>query len=45
MKNLFLLAVMALFVTSLVGCETTKGAGQDIENTGKNIQQGVDRNR
>ena len=34
---LCLLTMMAL----LAGCETTKGAAKDMENTGQNIQEGV----
>ncbi len=37
-----LLALAVIIVVS--GCNTMKGAGQDIENTGKNIQQTVGKN-
>lgn len=40
MKNAwFLLFVWTIALVA--GCETTKGAGRDIENTGENIQEGV----
>lgn len=37
-KLIFLLYVLALTVA---GCEMTKGAGKDLENTGDNIQEKV----
>lgn len=40
--NLLLSAVLLLVVFAQ-GCETSRGLGQDVENTGENIQQGVDR--
>jgi predicted small secreted protein len=43
-KNTLLLLASLFFVTTLIGCETTRGAGQDIENTGANIQEGVEKN-
>lgn len=27
----------------LAGCETTRGFGRDMENTGANLQQGIDK--
>jgi predicted small secreted protein len=41
-KTLFvsLLAVCVL----AAGCNTAKGVGQDVENTGENIKQTVDKN-
>ncbi len=38
-----LTSVVALFalIALAAGCNTTKGAGEDIANTGKNIQQGL----
>jgi entericidin A len=39
MKKLILLAAIAvLSVTVFTGCETTKGAGKDIERAGEKIQ-------
>ena len=39
MKNYFLLTsfLMLLLLLNLTGCETVKGIGKDIENTGDNI--------
>ena len=37
MKKAFLLLVGMIFMTSLLGCETIKGVGQDIKNTGENL--------
>ncbi len=31
--------VLFMCVVTLVGCETMRGAGRDIEDTGKNIQK------
>lgn len=39
MKKLTLLFL--LLSVLIAGCETTRGAGKDIENTGDNIQEGV----
>lgn len=41
MRNIILSLLTALVIFSLVGCETAKGVGKDVENTGKNIQKGV----
>lgn len=40
LKTLFIL--LALLSVTLAGCETTSGLGQDVENTGENIQEGVE---
>ena len=45
MKKLVMLLIGGFFAVSLIGCETTKGAGKDMENTGKNIQETVDKNQ
>ncbi len=45
MKKLSLLMLIALFLMiSTLGCNTAKGAGQDLENAGKSIQKTVDHN-
>lgn len=42
-KSLLLLGIaVAAFIA---GCNTSKGVGKDIENTGENIQQGVEKAR
>lgn len=33
---------MLLLAVLVAGCETTRGAGRDIENTGENVQEGVE---
>jgi predicted small secreted protein len=39
MKKLtFLGLVVLILMTSLLGCNATRGAGKDIENTGKHIE-------
>lgn len=45
MKSLFTLVIAGLLAVSLVGCNTAKGAGKDLENTGINIQETVDKNQ
>ncbi|HBG60673.1 MAG TPA: entericidin [Candidatus Omnitrophica bacterium] len=45
MKTNFLLLLAALFLlTSVLGCNMLRGAGQDIENAGGSIQRTVDHN-
>jgi len=41
MKKMTLLALTVVIITSLCGCETIKGLGRDIQNTGDNIWEGV----
>lgn len=39
MKKLISLSLLALIVmTSLLGCNATRGAGKDIENAGQHIE-------
>lgn len=33
-----------MMVSTLVGCNAMKGAGQDMENTGRNIKETVEKN-
>jgi len=40
MQKLFALIIILLLFT-IIGCETTKGLGRDIEKTGQWIQQKV----
>ncbi len=44
MRNLFVKLVAVAFIASIVGCNTMKGAGQDMEQTGKNIKETVEHN-
>lgn len=45
MKRNYLLIVTVLFLTtSILGCNTMKGAGKDVENAGESIQKTVDKN-
>jgi predicted small secreted protein len=45
MKRFSLLMLVALFLmVSTLGCNATRGAGQDLENAGKSIQKTVDHN-
>ena len=37
MKIILLLLVGFVIVTTLASCETVKGIGKDIENTGQNV--------
>jgi predicted small secreted protein len=45
LKNLMVMLMGIIVLSSLVGCNTTKGAGEDIEQTGKNIRETVDKNQ
>ena len=39
MRKLTVLSLVALvLMTSLFGCNTARGAGKDLENTGKHIE-------
>lgn len=38
-------SVLVLSLLSLMGCNASKGLGKDIENTGQNIQDTVDKNQ
>jgi len=37
MKKVTMFVLGLMFMSTLVGCETFKGIGQDIKNTGDNI--------
>jgi predicted small secreted protein len=39
MKRLIAMMMFVAFAAALIGCETMKGAGRDIEDTGHNIQK------
>ena len=45
MRQVIFMAVGIVFVLSLVGCETLRGLGKDIENTGRNIQKGLSKDK
>lgn len=38
MKRPVIVLICVMLMLVLVGCETVKGMGKDVENTGKNIQ-------
>ncbi|MBU0469714.1 MAG: entericidin EcnAB [Candidatus Omnitrophica bacterium] len=44
MKRLLLLVILLSLATTLTGCETFKGIAQDIENTGRNIKDVLNKN-
>ena len=44
-KALVMYALIFAVLTTVVGCEASKGLGKDVENTGKNIQETVDKNQ
>ena len=44
MRKLMMALMVGMIVFSLAGCEAARGAGKDIENTGKNIQETVEKN-
>ena len=35
-------ALLVLVIALLAGCETTKGVGRDITNTGENVEDVID---
>ncbi|MEW5895081.1 MAG: entericidin, EcnA/B family [Candidatus Omnitrophota bacterium] len=41
MKNIFILFLLFLVVATASGCETVRGMGQDLENTGGNIVDSI----
>lgn len=43
MKKLMLIALGVVFTASLIGCETIRGVGKDIQNTGANIGKAVNK--
>jgi len=43
-KNFLLIIIALILTTSVLGCNTFKGAGKDVENAGKSIQKTVDKN-
>ena len=45
MKKILILFVGVILVSTLIGCETVKGIGKDIENTGDNIWEGLNRGK
>lgn len=42
-RSLILLAVMGILVASSTACNTTRGAGRDIERGGEKMQDAADR--
>ena len=44
MNKLLSLVLVGAFMLSVAGCNTMKGAGQDVENTGRNIKETVQHN-
>lgn len=42
MKKFFALAATTLFALSLTACNTVRGAGQDVEEVGEEIQEASD---
>ncbi len=38
-----IMCALCLLAFCLAGCETTRGFGKDMENTGANMQKGVDK--
>lgn len=41
-KNIYIILAGLFLTTSVLGCNMLRGAGQDIENTGDNIQDTLD---
>ncbi len=45
MRQIIFIAVGCAFVFSLIGCETLKGLGKDVENTGRHIQDALSKDK
>lgn len=43
-KKLLTILIGGLFLTLVMGCETMKGAGKDLETSGQNVQETVEKN-
>ena len=43
-KSFISIVAILLLTVAISGCNTFKGAGKDIENSGKSIQKTVDKN-
>ncbi len=43
-RNYFLILTALFLTTSVLGCNTLRGAGQDVENAGGSIKRTVDHN-
>ena len=43
MKKAIFMVLGLVFVLNLIGCETVKGFGKDLQNTGENIKETVDK--
>ena len=44
MKKIGLVVIGMICVVSLIGCNTMRGAGKDVEGAGKGIQKVVNKN-
>ena len=44
MNKKVMLLILLISTVTLLGCETGRGFGKDVENTGKNIQDTVEHN-
>jgi entericidin B len=42
LKKLFLIALFFSFTSAIVGCNTARGVGQDVEATGDAIENAAD---
>ena len=45
MRQIIFIAVGCAFIFSSVGCETIRGLGKDVENTGRNIQEALSKDK
>ena len=45
MKHRFIIFLLIFSVLILTGCETSQGFGRDVEKTGQNIQETVEKNK
>lgn len=40
----FILGILVVTVITLIGCETTKGVGRDVQKAGQSIERTAERN-
>ena len=45
LKKVFVVSILASMALAVSACNTTKGAGKDIEKAGEGMQNAADRNK
>jgi predicted small secreted protein len=44
-KKLCLVLILVGFTSSMIACNTTEGAGQDMQSAGRSIEKAADQNK